>query len=313
MNQPIQHGLQAVFASGDGEAAWSAALHALFAKGDLAGAERLLTQQVATLDSEIGTLCRAATRDAVVLKGWDELIDAAHGWPGEPITGITLGVANEPDLAFDKGVLHAPYLLLGLYADTAWPWSRCGRDALMAEAAAECPAWAGSEEDIEVFLELTGLDPLNTALIHHKQRFFIREGSEAAAPLRYVDYVLGCWWRALRFHQAVSECAKARPLPGQVPVLSGLVELRPEVPAVHWPAGRSVRGRSQQRAAAVREDIDSTGFDAPDMAAKGLIQRNLLPEPEPEVIGSQLRRRFALAEPEPASKRGLLARMFGRG
>ncbi len=95
-------------------------------------------------------------------------------------------------------------------------------------------------------------------------------------------------------------------------MLSGLVEMRPEVPAVHWPAGRSVRGRSEQRAAAVRGDIESGGFDAPDMAAKGLIQRNLLPEPEPEVVGSQLRRRFAGAEPEPEAKRGLLARMFGR-
>ena len=269
------HGLQHKFASEAGEAAWNAQMQALFAAGALDEAEAQLAEAIALHE-------------------------------GEPVTGVTIAIANEADRAFEKGALHRPHVLLGIYTDEAYAFSSAVHWQLLDECQADEPAWAGREEDIEVHMAIEGLDGLNTRLLHHKQRHFFRDGQEAPAPLRYVEFVLGCWWRALRWHQAVAAASATTGLPRGVPVIAGMVDMRPEAVAIH--ATTNARARPTLQLVGGR-DLDTASI------GDGLIQRRPV---EDEGIASPatvtaLRRRMQaedVAVQPPAG--GFLARFFGR-
>lgn len=302
------HELQKAFATEEGEAAWTQDMRALFGAGAFDEAEALLAEALTALDTELAWVCLELPREAVVLSGWEEMGEAIAMHEGDPVTGITIAIANEADRAFEKGETHHPYVILGIYTDEAFAFSRAVHWELLDECHAEMPAWAGHEEDIEVHMDIDGLDALNTRLVHHKQRHFFREGAPAAAPLRYVEFVLGCWWRALRWHQAIAtECA-IRGLPRAIPVVAGMVDLRPEVVAIH------ASGRTAPQFALV---VDRTAGNASiaESFGDGFIQRK--PAEDEHVTAAptvaELRRR-ALEEGELLDKppRGLWARIFGR-
>lgn len=302
------HDLQQRFASEAGEAAWTADMHALFAAGSLDTAEALLAEALTALDSELAWECLEHPREAVALTGWDALAEAIAVHEGDAITGITIAIANDADRAFEKGAAHRPHVLLGLYTDEAYAFSRAAPGALLDACRSAEPGWAGWEEDVEVHMGIEGLDTLNTSLLHHKQRHFFRDGQTAPAPLRYVEFVLGCWWRALRWHQAVATQCAVHGLPGGPPVIAGMVDMRPEAAAIHASAR-----------AAPRPVLTVVG--GRDMAApmgclgESFIQRKPA-EPEPVAPPSvtTLRRRMQ-QESAPVSqprRAGLLARLFGR-
>lgn len=313
------HSLQTTFATAAGELAWEERLRALFEARELAEAEQILRTALIESGGEMMRLCRDASLSAVQISGWDELVEAVNNHEGEPITGATIAIGNEADLAFEKGAQHRPYLVLGLYTDDAWGWSSASVEDALAQCGSESPDWAGWDEDIEAFLEIDGLDALNTALVHHKQRHFIREEGEVApAPLRYVEFVLGCWWRALRFHQAVAVQLDAHRLAGAIPVISGLIELRPEVVAVHWPVVRQVPSAKAPAAARdeAEDEIEEAESATPNLTRFNLIQRGRLIVDEAEgPTGSVLRRRIEVSEEsaEPAEAPGLMRRLLGRG
>jgi hypothetical protein len=302
------HELQRVFATQVGETAWTQDMHALFGAGALDEAEAMLAEALTALDSELAWSCLELPREAVVLSGWDELAEAIAMHEGEPVTGVTIAIANEGDRDFEKGQVHHPYVLLGIYTDDAYAFSSAVHWQLLDECHAEMPAWAGCEEDIEVHMDIDGLDPLNTRLVHHKQRHFFREGAPAAAPLRYVEFVLGCWWRALRWHQAVAtECA-IRGLPRAIPVVAGMVDLRPEVVAIHG------SGDGTERPAVPLGQAAEAGSLLGSLG-EGFIQRKAVEEEQESAAPTvaELRRRAQesgelLERPE----RSLWARIFGR-
>lgn len=294
------HRLQTEFAPETGEARYVERLRKLVAGGYLDAAEGILITDLASLGTDFAAQCAALRREDVELSGWAELIDAMAMFEGEPITGMTLGLANDPDLNFEKGVLHAPYLLLGLYTDEAFGWSAASREDILDQCGAECPQWAGCEEDIEVYLEILGLDTINTALIHHKHRFFLRDGDPDTAPLGYVEYVLASWLRALRFHQAAAAQIALHGLPGGIPVVTGTVDVRPEIATVHFPEKSSEVGQVRFPsliAATPRRGAEIIEFEATNIrrqiaAAAAVVE----PEPDPEDV-----------------KPSFLRRMFGRG
>jgi hypothetical protein len=213
---------------------------------------------------------------------------------------MTLGIANDSDLNFEKGVLHAPYLLLGLYTDESYRWSSATREDILEQCDAECPEWAGREEDIEIYLEIEGLEAINTALIHHKHRFFLRDGDPDKAPLGYVEYVLASWLRALRFHQAVAAEIAEHGLPGGIPVVSGTVDMRPQVATVHFPEKASEVGQvrfASLTSAAPRRGAEIIEFESPNIRRQIAAAAVAAPEPEPE---------------QEPGRPGFLRRMFGR-
>lgn len=298
------HRLQDLFATAEGEQSFNDQLHALFEATDLDAAEALLAAELETMDSEIALLCSELTRETVVLTGWENLIEAIELHEGEPVTGVTLAIANALDLAFEKGKLHEPYITIGLHTDEAYAFSTATAADLIAECRApEGAAWAGREEDIELYLEAEGFGPLNTALLFHKQRHFFRDDNPASAPMRYVDYVIGCWWRALRFQQAVAAEYARLGLPGAIPVVAGMVEMRPELATVHL--AEAPEAPAARRAEAV---------EMAEISAADFIQRKPFEE-EQEPTGTALRRRFAASAPEAldaSGKQGFLRRLFNR-
>lgn len=297
------HLLQHRFAEPDGEADWEGELRAHFEAGALDDAHAILETALAALDSDLARLCLATGPASVTIGGWAELVEAIKDHEGDAITGVTLAIANEADRVFEKGETHHPYMLLGLYTDEPFAFSQASAGDMLEQAGAEDgPAWAGYDEDIEVYLDIEGMDAINTALLHHKERHFFRDGRPTVAPLRYVEYVLGCWWRALLFHQAVaSECA-IHGLPGGIPVVAGTVEMRPEIVTVNGIGARTVE---RKREVEVRPA-------APIIAADFIQVRTI--EEVVELTGADLRRKVIETgqEDEPEPRRGLMARIFGR-
>ena len=303
------HELQTAFATEEGETAWTQDMHALFGAGAFDEAETLLAEALTALDSELGWLCLELPREAVVLSGWEELAEAIELHEGDPVTGVTVAIANESDRDFEKGQVHHPYVLLGIYTDEAYAFSSTVHWELLDECHAEMPGWAGKEEDIEVHMDIDGLDLLNTKLAHHKQRHFFRDGNPAVAPRPYVEFVLGCWWRALRWHQAVAtECA-IRGLPRAIPVVAGMVDMRPEAVAIH----DSGNGEARPALKLVRNETASLMAES---FGEGFIQRKAVEEEKAPPSVSELRRRVqdegegeVLEKP---ARSGLWGRIFGR-
>jgi hypothetical protein len=299
------HRLQELFATAEGEQQFNDRLHALVETTDLDAAEALLAAELETMDSEMAQLCRELSRESVVLTGWEHLVEAIELHEGEPVTGVTLAIANALDLAFEKGRVHEPYVTIGLHTDEAYAFSTASAADLIAECKAPAgAAWAGREEDIELYLDAAGFGPLNTALLFHKQRHFFRDDNPAEAPMRYVDYVIGCWWRALRFQQAVASEYARLGLPGAIPVVAGMVDMRPELACVHLsdsPVAAAVAPRAET-------------VEMAEISAADFIQRKAVEEEE-ELTGTGLRRRFAASEPEQEEtpeKKGFLSRLFRR-
>jgi hypothetical protein len=320
------HWLQGKFATAEGEQEWCDRLHQLVEQGHFDQAEAMLAEALDGLESEIAGLCRAMPRDAVVLEGWEDLVDAIEVQEGAPITGVTLAIANDADVAFEKGTYHTPDVLLSLYTDEEWNWSAADQEKLLDECAKEEPGWTGAEEDVEVYLEVSGLERLNTALLFHKQRFFFRDGEMEHAPLRYVDFVVGNWWRALRFHQAVASELAAAPLPACVNLLTGLVDMRADAVCLHCGPARSAAAPAQSMTMAESAPMPLAGAseealapveEAGSMGSLSAIRVSReAPVEEVESVGAQLRRRVAeesTSNDEDEPKRGLFARMFARG
>ena len=308
------HDLQKAFATEEGEAAWTQDMHALFGAGALDEAEALLAEALAALDSELAWTCLELPREAVVLSGWEEMGEAIAMHEGDPVTGITIAIANESDRDFEKGAVHHPYVLLGIYTDEAYDFSRAVHWQLLDECHADLPGWAGKEEDIEVHMDIEGLDTLNTKLAHHKQRHFFRDDNPAVAPRAYVEFVLGCWWRALRWHQAVATECTIRGLPRAIPVIAGMVDMRPEAVAIH-DSGRGMTGSNARPALTlVRSETASTIAES---FGEGFIQRKVIEEERAPPSVSELRRLAQSADHQDGEvldkpRTGFLARIFGR-
>lgn len=309
------HQLQTVFATEEGEAAWTSGMRALLAAGGLDEAEALLAEALTALDTELAWSCLELPREAVVLTGWEELAEAIALHAGDPVTGVTIAIGNDADRDFEKGAMHRPHVLLGTYTDEAFAFSTTDTRQILAECDSASPRWAGREEDIEVHMEIEGLDQLNTRLAHHKQRHFLRDqaagADRAAAPLRYIEFVLGCWWRALRWHQAVAaECA-IRGLPRAMPVVAGMVAMRPGAVAVHSAA--ATKTGENDRAARAAVGGDRPGVMADSFGAGFIQRREAAVEWAPPSV-SQLRR-LAQGDGDVLERQrppGLLARLFGR-
>jgi len=296
----MTHRLQAAFATPEGEEAYVEKLRKHVSGGYLDAAEGILIADLAMLDRELAQQCAALAREQVVLDGWPELLDVISYFEGDPVTGIAIGMANDLDLAFEKGRLHAPYLTLGLYTDEGFEWSQASREDILTQCASDDPQWGGHEEDVEVYMEIRGLDAVNTALIHHKHRFFLRDGNPDTAPEGYVEYVLACWLRALRFHQAVAAAIAEHGMPGNIKVVTGTIDMVPELAAVHFPE-------------------KTVEFAAP-AAELGSLAKTRLPKRsaviEEVVPAANIRQRVAAANDQPEAapepKKGFLARMFRR-
>ena len=304
----VPNPLQVRFLEAADERAWVEEMCELLSAGRAAEADARLETELAGFDGALARTCKAIFAADVVLEGWDDLLPVLAEWEGPPITAITLGLTNPPDLVFEAGKTHEPDLLLGLYSDEAFPFSRASKADLLAECAKELPAWAGAEEDVEFYCTLSGLAELNTALINCKHRRFLRDGRdgvEGRAPGGYVEYVLGSWLLATRFLQATERAVADHGLPAGCRLIAGTVEVNADFVTV---LGAEL---PEARVSAPSSPPAEPGF-AP-LTIKPWVPRED-PTADGSASGPTLRQRLTPVEPAPTRqpRRGLLARLFGR-
>jgi hypothetical protein len=285
------HPLQLTFLEEAGEQAWVEEVRALLSAGQADAAERRLRAELAGFSGQLAALCQATRSEAVEIDGWADLDAILQEWEGPPVTAITLGLTNPPDLVFEAGRAHEPELLLGLYSDEGYSFSAASQDALLAECSKELPAWVGHEEDVEFYCAASGLADLNTALIGHKHRHFLRDGRdgvEGRAPGGYVEYVLGCWLRSTLFLQALQRAAVGSATASGCRIVAGAVGVNADFVTVIGPSRKARR----KRVAPVAE---------PQFAP--LTIKAWVPKEDPAAVpasGSTLRQRIAPMDP-PAS------------
>lgn len=301
------HPLQITFLEAEGERAWVEEMRALLSTGRAADADARLAAELAGFDGALARLCKATHVTGVALEGWDDLLPILAEWEGPPVTAITLGLTNPPDLVFEAGATHEPELLLGLYSDEAFAFGRAKNAELLAECEKELPVWVGAEEDVEFYCTLSGLAELNTALINCKHRRFLRDGRdgvEGRAPGGYVEFKLGSWLLATRFLQAAERAVAEHGLPAGSRLIAGAIEVNADFITV---------------LGAERPSAPTSTRSAPagEAAFATLTVKPWVPRDDPTVddlaSGPTLRQRISAAEPTPAAQpRGFLGRMFGR-
>lgn len=301
--------LQLTFLESEGERAWIEEMGVLLSVGRTAEADARLGADLAGFDGQMARLCKATASADVVFEGWGDLLPILAEWEGPPITAITLGLTNPPDLVFEVGQTHEPDLLLGLYSDEVFPFSSASKDDLLAECGKELPGWAGAEEDVEFYCTISGLAELNTALINCKHRRFLRDGRdgvEGRAPGGYVEYVLGCWLLATRFLQATERAVAEHGLPAGCRLIAGTVEVNADFVAVLGP--------KQSFGAKPALSAAPAGPPFATLTMKPWVTRE---DPMIDALSNApaLRQRLKAREPGPVveqPRRGLLARLFGR-
>lgn len=220
------HTLQRNDAERTGPAVLDRHLRTLFESRDFDEAEMLLAEALAALDSDLAWSCLELPREAVVLAGWTELADAISLHRGDPITGVTIALASVDGHSINEN--QARGLKVRLRVDTA--------TSPEAYDISAWPAARGFWKEVEANLEIEGLDLLDARLAYLGRHDDRRIDGPSIASQHTYQLMLGCWWRALRWHQAVATECRIRRLPGAIPVRVGLVGMHPEVFAVHQPA-----------------------------------------------------------------------------
>lgn len=318
---PEPHPLQVTFLEQAGEQAWTEQVRTLLSAGDAASAEALLRDALEPFEGSLAALCKDLAAEQVAIDGWEDLLPILAEWEGPPITAITLGLTNPPDLVFEPGQTHEPELLLGLYSDEAYAFSTSPAEALLTECGADLPAWVGQEEDVEFYCATAGLAELNTALTIHKHRHFLRDGRdgvEGRAPGGYVEYVLGCWLRSTLFLAAVQRAAAQ--LPGGCRLVAGAVAVSADFVTLIEPrrraAGRARPAKTDEpqfAALTLKPWVPREELDGPVAPASGAtLRQRVLQGESPSVTPAEAASSSAPAS-APAAKRGWWARLFRRG
>ena len=228
----MEHHLQKAWADDSAENAYFQRIEAIVQAGDLDAASAIIEEDIATLDTPLGQMCRELSEEAVDLAGWEEIGDSIAQYEGEPITAVHIMISNEPDLVFEeKSTIHHPLIEVMFYSDEHLPFSEMSRDEILAASLEEDESWWGQGEDMEAYLEINGLSQLNTALLRHKRQYYFRDQMHVldeanglaadTAPLLYVEFRLASMLRAIRYHQAVKALVEGFGLRKNVPVLHG--------------------------------------------------------------------------------------------
>ncbi len=296
----MTHPLQAAWQDEAAERAYLNEIEALLHAGELEKAHDRLLADIQSLETPLAGQCASLSR-RVEIDGWEEMVEAIAAFEGEPITALHMMLSNPKDLAFeDRDEVFEPELELAFYTDALFAFSDSGREALLTESLLPDRPWYGESEDIEAYLDLIGLGNFNTALLRHKRQYHFRDEQHELdkangldpdiVPLPYIEFMLCAMLRGVVWHRAVKSVVETEGLPGNIPVIAGMFNMKVDFTSVYVPT------KSKVIEAAPMADLNIT------------IKRNVIDIPE-EVSGSAIRQN-TVQEPEP--KRGLLGKLFGR-
>jgi len=306
----VPHPLQLTFLEADGERAWIEEIRGLLSSGRAADADARLSAELEGFDGSLARLCKATSSADVTIEGWEDLLPILEEWEGPPVTAITLGLTNAPDLVFEAGKAHEADLLLALYSDDAFPFTSLSKAELVAECGKDCPGWVDGEEDVEFYCTFSGLADLNTALIQCKHRYFLRDGRdgvEGRAPGGYVEFILGSWLLATRFLQAAERAIADHGVPDGCRVIAGTVGVNADFVTV-------LGSDRSSNAEATRIASSSPASNFASLTMKPWVPKEDPTAEPPAAAATTFRERLKAVEPPIAEqpKRGFLARLFGR-
>jgi hypothetical protein len=298
----MTHILQETWFDAAVEQAYVAAIRGLIEAGRLDAAQKRLLADIADLGSSLAPMC-AALPDKIAIDGWEALTELLDEYEGEPITAAHFLLYNPPDLAFeDRDTVFEPQLDVALYSDEHFAFSKADRDSLFAEVQLPDRPWYGMGEDFEAYLEINGMGAFNTALLRHKRQYHFRDQQHALdamtgenpdlVPLLYIEFVMCALLRAVLFHQAVKAQLDTIGLPGNIPAIVSMDNMKFDISTVYAP-------KVHVEKAAIKPVADLV---IP-------IKRSVLP-PIEEVRVVSLRQSISQ---EPEEKPGFFKRLFGFG
>jgi hypothetical protein len=298
----MTHILQQSWFDADVEQAYIAEIKGLIEAGRLEAAQKRLLAEIADLGSPLGPMC-ASLPEKIAIDGWDALTELLDEYEGEPITAAHFLLYNPPDLVFeDRDAVFEPQLDVALYSDEHFAFSAADRDSLFAEVQRPDRPWYGMGEDIEAYIEINGMGAFNTALLRHKRQYHFRDQQHALdamtgenpdlVPLLYIEFVMCALLRAVLFHQAVKAQLDTAGLPGNIPAIVSMDNMKFDISAVYAP-------KVQVEKSAIKPVADLV---IP-------IKRSVLP-PVEEVRVVSLRQTISR---EPEEKPGLFRRLFSFG
>jgi hypothetical protein len=298
----MTHILQETWFDAAVEQAYVAEIRGLIEAGKLDAAQKRLLADIADLGSPLAPMCTALP-GKIAIDGWDALSELINEYEGEPLTAAHFLLYNPPDLAFeDRDTVFEPQLDVALYSDEHFAFSEADRDSLFAEVQLPDRPWYGMGEDIEAYLEINGMGVFNTALLRHKRQYHFRDQQHALdamtgenpdlVPLLYIEFVMCALLRAVLFHQAVKAQLDTLGLPGNIPAIVSMDNMKFDISTVYAPKVRVEK-------AAIKPVADLV---IP-------IKRSVLP-PIEEVRVVSLRRTISQ---EPEEKPGFFKRLFGFG
>lgn len=302
----MTHRLQETWFDADVEQAYITEIKSLIETGQLDAAQARLLADIADIGSSLSPMC-AELPSKIVLDGWDELSEVMAEYEGEePITAVHCLFYNPPDLAFEnRDTVFQPELDVALYSDANYAFSEASRDALFAEIQLPDRPWYGQGEDIEAYLELNGMGQFNTTLLRHKRQYHFRDQQHALdamtgenpdlVPLLYIEFVMCALLRAVLYHRAIKAKVDSIGLPGNVPVIVSMDNMKFDISTVYVPKVRVQK-------AAVKPVAD---LIIP-------IKRAVLTVPDEEPVVS-LRQKVIAQSAANEEKPGFFRRLFGFG
>ncbi|MBW0144030.1 hypothetical protein [Sphingomicrobium clamense] len=285
------HKLQVAFLDPAKQETYEARLRAALVAGQYDRVAAELEQQLAGFEGRTARFAKACRVEDIVIDGWADLAEILEEYEGPAVTCITAGLFNAPDLVFGKGQEYEPDLLFNLYSDDEYQFLDRDNDALLAECGEDNPGWVGHEEDVEFYVTVAGLAPLNTCLIQCRHRIYDRGAPDALtdrAPGGYVEYVLACWLRTTRFLQAMAREIETLGLPEGARLIVGAFGLDADLAAVI--------GERTERSAPAKSNNDGLATLTITNWERGAASE----EEEEQSTGSSLRQRLS-EEPAPAA------------
>ncbi len=304
----MEHHLQTAWADDRADKEYQRRIEALLHSGNPNAAADILMADLASLNTPLAEHCRALTVDSILLDGWADMNEAIAQYEGNPITAVHILMSNDDDLVFEDRMSEvAPIIEVAFYSDEHMAFSRISREQLLAQCLQDnVPSWYGQSEDIEAYLDVQGLTHLNGALLRHKRQYYFRDQMHTldarnnlaadTAPILYVEFRLAVMLYAVRYHQAVKKLVDRYGVPGNLPVIVDMDNMKLDMRSVYM-----------SQSAKVLE------FVRPHAPLSVTIRRSAEAQAEPAPVGHarNLRQQYA-QEAEPEKKRGgFLRRLFG--
>ena len=296
-------------------------VESLMRRGQPDVAATLIEAQLMELNDgrhDIAKLAQATPVSAVRLIGWEVLDQTLRkiDRPDQPVTAMSIDISGPMSLPApdpDKSSFREPDLETLYFTDTAFGFSRAGREEINHGYGRKAGVWRSAFEEAGAEVQVRGLGGIYGEVLAYERR---HQGGLLTGPADCDALALGHAFVAVRLHQAIRAVIEGRGLPRAITVLVGSNESYPFFDA-------PVYTRAEYYD--LIEDGEDGEVEESKFASLSLAPRPADYDPgsifqdDSQVSGTSLRRRIREAAPveEPANdtapaSASLVTSLFGR-